>query len=148
MATFMKQLGEVWRCASLFRMKEYEKIGVGMYQDSYLIAVCECPGITQEGIAKRIYVHKSNVARQICSLEEKGFVERRADPEDRRNLCVYPTQKAFDALPLLRKVRADWNARVLEGLSDEECAEAVRLLDRLSENAKRVLEMRGGEEEG
>ncbi len=143
MVKFMKQLGEVWRCASLFRMKEYEEIGIGVYQDSYLIAVCENPGITQEALTRRIYVHKSNVARQVGALEEHGFVTRKPDPSDKRNLCVYPTQKAYDALPHIRRVQGEWNARVLEGLSDEEQRAAALLLEKLAENAKRVIAPRG-----
>ena len=52
MENVMKHLTQVWRCACLYRMKQYEPLGIGMYQDSYLVAVCECPGITQEGIAQ------------------------------------------------------------------------------------------------
>lgn len=146
MVKFMGRLGEVWRCAGLYRMKEYEQFGIGPWQDSYLICVCEYPGITQEAIAKRIYVHKSNVARQIGALEEHGFVTRAPDPADRRNLCVFPTEKAFAAREHIRSVRAAWNARVLEGLSEEEQKTLAALLERLAENAKRVVEGRGEEE--
>ena len=94
MATIMRNIGEIWRCANLFRMEEYEELGIGSYQDSYLVDICKHPGVTQEQLSKIMYVHKSNVARQVGSLEEKGFVERRPDPSDRRNLLLYPTEKA------------------------------------------------------
>ncbi len=139
MENVMKHLTQVWRCACLYRMKQYEPLGIGMYQDSYLVAVCECPGITQEGIAKRIFVHKSNVARQICSLEEKGFVSREPDPADKRNLLVYPTQKALSALPVIRRVRAAWAAQITQGFSAEEAAALSRALERLAENAAAAL---------
>lgn len=144
MVTFMKELGEVWRCAGLFRAREYERIGIGMWQDSCLLAVCETPGVSQEEIAARIYLHKSNVARQLGSLEERGFVTRDTDRNDKRVLRVYPTQKAYEAMPAIRGVREEWNRRVLDGFGDKEKEALVRLLQKLSENAKCAAANRGG----
>ena len=120
MATIMRNIGEIWRCANLFRMEEYEELGIGSYQDSYLVDICKHPGVTQEQLSKIMYVHKSNVARQLASLEEKGFITRSPDPKDRRSLLVYPTQKALDAIPAIREVHRTWNELVLDGFSEEE----------------------------
>ena len=45
MPAFMKHLGEVWRCANLYRTEMYETLGIGSYQDSYILHVCRNPGI-------------------------------------------------------------------------------------------------------
>ena len=68
MILFMKALGEVWRCANLYRTAQYEKLGIGSYQDSYIINICKHPGVSQEQLSKLIYVHKSSVARQLGAL--------------------------------------------------------------------------------
>lgn len=136
---FMRYIGEVWRCGNLYRTARYEALDIGSYQDSYLVNVCRRPGITQEELARRIYVHKSNVARQLSALEEKGFVERRTDPEDRRSLRIFPTEKAVKALPQIEAVRQSWEAAVLEGLDEEERTLLDRCLCRLAENAKAVV---------
>lgn len=140
MKAFMKFLGETWRCACLYRAEKLEKLGVSGYQDSYIIEICKNPGIAQEQLAGLIYVHKSNVARQLASLEEKGFITREADLQDKRNLLVYPTEKAFEVLPQIKKVHKEWNERILEGMSEEERDEVASIAKLLSENAKRVLE--------
>lgn len=140
MTYFMKALGEVWRCANLYRTGQYEQLGIGSYQDSYIINICKHPGITQEQLSKLIYAHKSSVARQLGSLEEKGFVIRKPDPYDKRSLLVYPTQKALDALPVIHQVHIKWNALILEGLSPKEQEDIEKYLKLLSDNAKRVLE--------
>lgn len=144
MPAFMKHLGEVWRCANLYRTEEFEELGLGGYQDSYILQVCRQPGIAQEKLAGLIYVHKSNVARQLNSLEEKGFITREADPNDRRGLLVYPTEKAYAALGRIREVHGRWNELVLEGLSEREREEVARYAQILAENAKRIIEQ-GGE---
>ena len=68
---FMKELGEVWRCANLYRTEEYESLGIGSYQDSYILHICLHPGIPQDELAQLIYVHKSNGARQLSWPVEK-----------------------------------------------------------------------------
>ena len=140
MTHFMKALGEVWRCANLYRPSQYGQLGIGSYQDSYITNICRQPGIAQEQLTKLIYAHKSSVARQLSSLEEKGFIIRTPDPNDKRSLLVYPTQKALDALPVIRQVHAQWNALILEGLTPQEQKDIEKYLKLLSDNAKRVLE--------
>ena len=136
---FMKQLGEVWRCANLYRTAQYAALGIGSYQDSYLLHICREPGIPQDRLAEVIYVNKSNVARQLSSLEEKGFITRSPDPPDRRSLLVYPTQKAKDVIPAIREMHHKWNELVLNGFSEEECALVADFARRLAENAKHVI---------
>lgn len=145
MPTFMKYLGEVWRCANLYRAEHFEELEIGSYQDSYILEICKQPGIAQEKLAGLIYVHKSNVARQLNSLEEKGFVTRIPDKSDKRNLLVYPTEKALAALPAIRLVQEQWNRLVLEGLSATEQGAVAEYLRILAENAKRVADRRGEE---
>ena len=140
MPTFMKYVGDIWRCTNLNRALEYEPLGIGCYQDSYIIHICKHPGLTQEQLSKLIYVHKSNVTRQLMILEEKGFVYRRNHKEDKRIQLVYPTQKAWDVLPLIHQTHEAWNKRVLEGISEEDQQLFFEVLERISENAKKSLE--------
>jgi len=140
MAQFMKNTGQIWRCGNLYRTSRYESLGLGSYQDSYILNVCAHPGITQEGLSRLIYIHKSNVARQLGSLEEKGFIRRETDPSDKRNMLVYPTEKAYAVLDEIKRVNAEWDRIMLEGFSEEEREEAERLSALLAERAKKIIE--------
>ena len=147
MTAVMRKIGEIWRCATLYRLEEYEELGIGSYQDSYLLDICKNPGITQEQLSKVMYVHKSNVARQVGSLEEKGFVQRRPDPSDRRSLQLYPTEKALSVLGDIRRVHAKWRELLLDGMNEEEQEIVAKCIERLAENAKRAVKKREGEEQ-
>lgn len=134
----MKDVGSIWRCGNLYRTAKLEKLGLGSYQDSYIVNVCLNPGITQDGLCKLIFVHKSNVARQLCALEEKGFVERRTDSEDKRVTRVYPTQKAIDVFDEVRAVQKEWNLLILSCVSEEERTVLEQLLKRVADKAQDV----------
>lgn len=137
---FMKDVGVCWRCANLYRTARFEPLGFSCWQYSYILHVCDEPGIAQDRLAKKIYVHKSNAARQLASLEEKGFVERRTDAADKRILRVYPTERAARALPAIRAALKDYNDMLLSGFSADEVRVLESMTARLAENARRVAE--------
>lgn len=139
MSSFMRSLGECWRCANLYRAAKFESLDIGCYQYTYILTVCRKPGIAQEAISAQIYIHKSNVARQLAALEEKGFIERKTDESDKRNLRVYPTQKAYDVLPEIERVLSEWDEMLLENFSEEERAQLESLSARLSARAKEIV---------
>lgn len=140
MKEFMRHTGELWRCGNLYRTARYEALGIGSYQDSYIVNVCAHPGITQEGLCKLIFVHKSNVARQLGSLEEKGFIRRETDPSDKRNMLVYPTEKAYGALKEIKRITDEWISLVLDGFSEADTAAMEEYSARLAENARKIIE--------
>ena len=137
---FMKDVGVCWRCANLYRTARFEPLGFSCWQYSYILHVCDEPGIAQDRLAKKIYVHKSNAARQLASLEEKGFVERRTDAADKRILRVYPTERAAHAVPAIRAALKDYNDMLLSGFSADEVRVLESMTARLAENARRVAE--------
>lgn len=137
---FVKHTGEIWRCGNLYRTARNEVLGLGSYQDSYILNVCAYPGVTQEELSRKIFVHKSNVARQLSLLEEKGFIRRTTDPSDKRNLLVYPTEKAYAVLDKIKQVNEEWNSLVLSNLTEEEKAAVEKYSAIIADTAKKIIE--------
>lgn len=131
MPALMYNITHIARCASQYRAEELAVFGLKACHASYLVTICRCPGITQDQLAKRIFINKSNVARQLVVLEESGFVERKPSPEDKRATLVYPTQRALDVLPQIHRVFRDWEAFVAQDLTEEERALAVKMLEKI-----------------
>jgi DNA-binding MarR family transcriptional regulator len=48
-------------------------------------------GISQQTLSEKLFVTKGNVCGLIGRLEERGLVERRTDPEDRRSNMLFLT---------------------------------------------------------
>ena len=140
MQTLMKSIGEIWRCANLYRMKAYEPLNINSFQDTYLLQICKNPGITQDQLSKIIYVHKSNVARQVASLEEKGLVYRLTHQEDKRILQVYPTKKALDLMPLIMKMNQQWNQLLMNELPLDDQQKFLEILSFLASKAKEAVD--------
>lgn len=104
MPHIIKTMNEITRCGMQYRTDNLEPFGLKSCHASYLLEICRNPGISQDMLARRICINKSNIARQIVVLEEGGFVERRSSQEDKRVMELYPTEKTLELLPELRKV--------------------------------------------
>ena len=94
MSLLMGELDSIARCAAQYRSERLAALGLKSCHASYLMGICDCPGISQEQLARRIYQNKSSVARQLAVLEEAGFVRRVCCDSDRRVTELYPTEQA------------------------------------------------------
>ena len=139
MPKFMKSLNIISRCQSIFRNRQTGN-EICAAHHSLVLAICREPGRSQDELAKDICIDKSGVARALASLEEKGFVERKTDPENKRKTLVFPTEKLLGTIPSVRKITADWNRLVAEGISEEEFAVFQSVLFRMEKNAREIIE--------
>lgn len=135
MPSLNRRLNVIVRCAALYREKALAGTGVGPYENAYLFHICHHPGISQETLARELYVNKSSVTRHLTHLESEGFLYRKPDDSDRRALLVYPTEKAMEILPRLREVGAEWEKLLTAGLSESESRMFEGILDRAFVNA-------------
>ena len=63
MSELTHNITDIARCAAQYRTEELEPLGLKACPGSYLSVICACPGITQDQLARRIFINKSNVAR-------------------------------------------------------------------------------------
>lgn len=71
-----------------------------------LLHVAVVNGSRQAQLAERLGVEPMTVSGYIDRLEQRGLVERRADPSDRRAKCVFLTDAADSLIDEVRGVAA------------------------------------------
>ncbi len=140
MYTITKRMNDLVRCMNRYRAEQLAPLELKSCHAGYLLEICACPGISQEQLSRRIYANKSNVARQLATLEESGYVERRPGEEDRRVMEVYPTEKALAALPKIQGIMDHWEREVAGSLSDQERQRLTALLEDMTRRAEGLLE--------
>ena len=101
MTRITRDILEIARCSSQYRSDKLAPMDLKPCHSSYLTEICANPGISQDGLARRIFLNKSNVARQAAILEEEGYI---TSPSDKRVLELYPTAKALELLPSLQQM--------------------------------------------
>ena len=131
----MRYINIVSRCASMWRSDKLEGTELGDQHYPYILTVCRNPGISQDAIARKLFINKSNVTRSLSYLETHGFVTREQSSEDRRITLVYPTAKAEEILPTIRTIIRGWNAYITEGFTEEELEMYMDMTERLAAKA-------------
>ena len=134
MSKIVCYLTQIARCGGLYRSRHLEPLGISARQASQLLEICATPGISQDTLARRVFLNKSVVARLLADLEEQGLVERPTCREDRRAVRLHPTQKALQLRPQLLEVNAQWEKYLTADMTTEELAMLDSLLSRLQES--------------
>ena len=132
---YLKNIGIIARCSDMFRDERFAPLGLNGRQSVCLLHVCRRPGITQDALSKNLFLDKSNVTRQMALLEEAGYVERRPDENDRRQICVFPTARAEAILPEIRDGFRAWREYLGAALTDEELASLCAIADKVAKQA-------------
>jgi len=140
MSELTHNITDIARCAAQYRSEELADLGLKACHGSYLAVICATPGITQDQLAKKIFINKSNVARQLVVLEEDGFVERRPCSDDKRAMRVYPTRKALDVLPDINRILCHWEDLLTRDLSEDEKELLAKMLSKMKTRAAAWME--------
>ncbi|MGD9735624.1 MAG: MarR family winged helix-turn-helix transcriptional regulator [Solirubrobacterales bacterium] len=88
-------------------------------------------GRSQQEIARAVQAPPSRMVGFVDELEQRGLVERRADPRDRRVRALYLTAAGREALARGREVAREHEAELTAGLSEEERGMLVALLGKV-----------------
>ena len=140
MSQIIRDITEIARCGAQYRTEALAPMGLKACHARYLTEICAHPGISQDKLAVRICINKSNVARQAAVLEEEGFITRTPSASDKRILELHPTQKTLDLLPSISPILSRWEACLTSDLTDEEKETVERILERMKEKASCWME--------
>lgn len=135
MEPIMKSINQTARCAIIYRNQTLEAYGLQDHQHAYIIHVCQTPGISQEILSQHINVNKSNVARQLLQLEKRGLIYRDYAPNNRKQLCVYPTESCLSIYPKVKEHLIKWQNYLLEDFSDDEKKILCEMMSKVMQKA-------------
>lgn len=130
----------IHRCGAQHRSEKMAAFGLKGCHTSYLLMICSHPGISQDRLAQKIFINKSNVARQAAYLEEEGYIIRRSRESDKRVLELYPTEKAMALLPQIREILTQWDEMLTGELTPEELEITTRVLEKMKHRAGEWME--------
>jgi len=126
----LKRLGHMAKERSI---EAYEREDLHPYHHAVLSVLDAGSSKTQGAIADALDYDRGQLVGLLDELEERGLVERRRDPNDRRRHTVRMTPQGKRALARLRALSRELEDDFLATLDDEQRAELHGLLLRLAE---------------
>ena len=140
MPDIIRDITEIARVGTQYKIDNFAAYGLKACHASYLMEIAGCPGISQDKLAQRICINKSNVARQAAALEEDGYIRRVPSQTDKRVMELYLTEKAVTVLPEIMQILKNWEMMLLEDLTPEEVELAGKVLLRMKNKAAQWMD--------
>lgn len=109
-------------------------LGVQPAHFGLLMHLSHDEGQSQQRLADAMSIHRNVMVGLVDALEERGLVERRRHPADRRAHALYLTDAARNLLPEAQRVADQQDDELLAGFDTEDRARLVSLLQRLAEH--------------
>jgi DNA-binding MarR family transcriptional regulator len=95
-------------------------------------------GLSQQELASKLQIHPSRLVAILDNLEKRRFVERRANPDDRRLYSLYLTKDGEEVLQRIGKVAREHQDALLSALSTEERDKLANLLLKIADQQELV----------
>ena len=89
------------------------------------------PGVNQSDIAKACFMNRSGVSRAFSDFEKKGLIERKINPNNKREYINTLTEKGIKTAKLLEKKEIEWDNMICEELNMSR-EELLKLLSKVS----------------
>ncbi|TGE34381.1 MarR family transcriptional regulator [Desulfosporosinus sp. Sb-LF] len=147
---FQEQAQELLKIFSQFKrssgQQPFSKLGIKpseFYLLHLLIEHGDDPslGMRVTEISEKLGITPSGVTHSINSLEKNGFIERLADPKDRRIVLVRATEKSKKIIKQLYAERVQFIEGLVTFLGESDSKEFIRLfskaLDYFKESRKK-----------
>lgn len=115
-----RKITKIAREVSKFTVQIMKEEGVGTAEFDFIHLVRHNPGITQTQVRESLKIDKGAAARRAASLETKGYLIRKPNPEDGRSQLLYATPKAEQLKNSKAHIEALFYEWLLAELPEEE----------------------------
>ena len=120
-------------------------LGLTQVQWRAMVYLSRNEGLKQVELAEILEIQPISLARLVDRLAASGWVERRADPDDRRAQRLFLTPEAKPLLEQINKIATQTRANALQGLSNHDHENLIATLavikGNLSNTAQPAIEV-------
>jgi len=135
---FERAFGFVLHEAARLLSKRFDQkaraIGLTRAQCSVLFRLSMQEGMNQARLAELMEMEPISLARLVDRMEQAGWIERRADPADRRARRLYMTAKAKPVYERMIAVGLETRGEALAGISQADRDRIIDLLIQVRRN--------------
>lgn len=96
-----------------------------------LINLYRFEGISQQELARKLLVGRSNMSMLLPQMEKRGLIERRSNEKDKRVLRLFLTPEGRDVTEKAMVIQTDLIERVLSPEPIEQCMAMADSMERI-----------------
>lgn len=136
-----RKMTKIAREVNKFTVQTMKEDGIGTAEFDVIHLVRHNPGITQTKVRETLKIDKGAAAKRVASLEHKGYLIRKPNPEDKRSQLLYATEKAENLKNSKAHIETVFYEWLFADLPEEEKEAFCKTLDTLywkSKNQRRA----------
>lgn len=126
-----------WRNFTEKRLREFD---LTFGEQIIIIFLSKNENVNQESISKRYMIDKGMVAKTLTRLEDKGFIKREQNPNNKRENIISLTEKSAYIMEDINTIFDDWNKILYGEMSKEDIDCVKRLTGKMAENVAKYLD--------
>jgi MarR family transcriptional regulator for hemolysin len=115
------------------------ELGLNQTAAMLLAYLNEYGPISQTRLAEVVGINRASAGQLIEGLDQRGYVERLADPTDKRVWLVRITTQGTEAAETVQNIDMALRDQLRAGVSRADRVQLARTLERLQRNAKESL---------
>ncbi|MBO8464011.1 MAG: MarR family transcriptional regulator [Firmicutes bacterium] len=146
-ATFLKSISLIQRNTNRYFDTMLEEFQIGSGQQFFLLRIFEHDGITLYDLAKTGGYDKGTATKAVQKLVDQGYVECVMDERDKRVRHLHITPSGMPVIERLYEIRACWKSTLLDGMTNEQEEELLKLLEQIAKASSHTLCEIGGKKE-
>ncbi|GAA4234972.1 DNA-binding MarR family transcriptional regulator [Streptosporangium album] len=127
-------LAQVTRAHRTEMQRRMAELGLHLGQELLIVDLHRNPDSTQAELVQRIGMEQPTIAKAITRMERSGFVERTADPRDRRVTRLRLTGQGEAVVEAVVAAWAGVEDLATAGLAGDDVRQLLGLLDRIRHN--------------
>ena len=136
-----RKMTKIAREVAKFTDQTMKEEGIGTAEFDFIHLIRHNPGMTQAQVREKLKIDKGAAARRTMSLETKGYLERRPNPNDGRSQLLFATSKADELKNSKAQIETMFYEWLTAELSEKEKNQFCETLDKLywrSKNERRA----------
>ena len=122
------------RCHRKRSHSEFGKFEISKGQPMLLNYLAENNGSIQKDIAKNCNIEPATATSILATMERAGFIERKPNPNDKRIMNVYLTEKGRKTQINSQEAMCKIERQCFKGFTEEEKEKAKEIFERMYNN--------------
>ena len=112
-------LRATWQAVSRMYNEEAAKYGATMATGFVLLSIDKEKGTPSTALGPKMGMEATSLTRTLKSMEERGFIIRKKNPEDGRGVLIYLTEFGKEKRELSKNTVLKFNETIKNNISEE-----------------------------
>lgn len=121
-------LRSTWQLITAMYNEKATKYDATMTMAFTLLSI-DAEGTPSTALGPKMGMESTSLSRMLNTMEEKGYIERRPNPEDGRGVLIFLTEQGKEKRDLSKKTVLEFNNGLHESISPEKIDHFYEVID-------------------